>query len=531
MPARLVLIGLDAVEPTLVRRWAADGTMPALASLLSRGTSGSVRAVQGFYVGSTWPSFSTGLDPAGHGFHRIEQLEVGGYEFARPLESPAGVGGTPFWARASAAGQRVAVLDVPLTRLETDLNGIQMIEWGCHDSVFGFHAAPPELANRLLETVGPYPVPGNCDAPRPAAADFDEFARTLEHAVQLKSRLTRDILAQDEWDLLIQVFTEGHCAGHQCWHLHDPSHPAHDEAAFAVASDPVERVYRALDRAVAEIVEQAAEARVIVFSAHGMGSYRGADFLLAEILYRLGATTRPEISLRLPSTLGTRVSGRARAVWSATPWSIRERLRPFRARLATTGPPGARGVEAWADVGTSRCFPVPNGGPVSAVRLNVAGREPRGLLQPGSEVSAFCDQLAQELLAVVDERTGAPLIAAVTRTDELFSGVRRDSLPDLLVVWNDVVPTGSLAHAGGRGAVVRARSATIGVVEGRNSYGRTGEHVDRGFFVSVGQGVPAVERSDPVNVTDFHPTVCSLLGLPTGAVDGKAIPELAAPLL
>jgi predicted AlkP superfamily phosphohydrolase/phosphomutase len=163
---------------------------------------------------------------------------------------------------------------------------------------------------------------------------------------------------------------------------------------------------------------------------------------------------------------------------------------------------------------------------VSSIRLNLAGREPHGVLRPGAETDAFCEELAHDLLAVIDERTGLPVVAAVDRTDSLYTGARRDALPDLLVTWSDAVATGTLAHAGGRGATVRARSAKIGVVEGRNGYGRTGEHVPTGLFVCVGPGIPVGERRDPVELTAFHPTICSLLGLPAPAVDGDVMPEL-----
>lgn len=526
MPAKILLLGLDAADPVLLARWGAEGKLPAIRALVDQGTSGGVQGVEGFYVGSTWPSFYTGLSPAGHGFYRVEQLELGSYGFFRPLDIPGGLGGTPLWTLASEGGRRVAVLDVPLTRLDPGIHGLQIVEWGGHDAVFGFQASPPTLVSDVLGRVGEYPLPSDCDAERTTAADFEVFVRALEQAVEMKTALTLDLLEREDWDLFVQVFTESHCVGHQCWHLHDASHPAHDPRVRADLGDPLERVYRALDRAVGAVVAQAREATVLVLSAHGMSAYRGANFLLPEILYRLGVTVPAAVAAPARRDRGRRMPGVARAPWKRLPRIAQKSLRPLHRRPAGGAAVTPAGVWDWADVGASRCFPVPNGSPVSGIRLNVAGREPRGALKPGLEVDAFVEELARDLLDLVDERTGSPLIAAVDRTDSLYSGPKREALPDLLVTWSAEIATGTLGHAGGRGATVRVRSEKLGVVEGRNRYGRTGEHVPSGFFVCAGPGVPAVDRGDPVEVTDFFPTICGLLELPVPDVDGNVIPEL-----
>ncbi len=525
MPAKLLILGIDAASPILLRRWANEGVLPAIRGLMDRGASGSVRGVKGFFIGSTWPSFYSGLSPAGHGFYRIEQLRPGTYDFYRPLESPLGVGGTPFWRLASDAGRRVAVLDVPLSRLDPDLNGLQTVEWGSHDAVFGFRAAPPEIERDLLSRVGAYPLPVGCDGLRRTAADFERFVTGLELAVARKTELTLDVLGREDWDLFMQVFTEAHCAGHQCWHIHDPAHPAHDPQLLAAVGDPLERVYRAIDRAVAATLEQARDAHVLLVSPHGMSHYRGAGFLLPDILLRLAVTARPPER----RDLAHRSWAAARAVWKMLPETARSSLHPLAARLASGRDGGGRLPQLQADVGTSKCFPIPNGSPVGGIRLNLVGREPQGVLGTGTQTDAFCEELIGDLRVIIDERTGHPLIADVYRTDTLYAGARRAALPDLLVEWNGDVPTGTLAHAGGRGATVRATSAKIGAVEGANSYGRTGEHVPTGTFVFAGPGVPPTRREEPVSLMDFHPTICALLGVPAPGVDGVVLPEFVAP--
>lgn len=513
------MLGLDAAEPALIRRWAADGKLPFIRALMEAGTTGPLLGVDGFHVGSTWPSFYTGLSPAGHGFHRIDQVAPGTYDFFRPLDTPTGIGGVPFWKVASDAGKRVAVLDVPLTRLESDLNGIQIVEWGGHDAVFGFQTSPPTLADETLARVGAYPLPSDCDADRSTADDFERFVSGLELAVAKKTALTLALLDQDDWDLAIQVFTEGHCVGHQCWHLHDPTHPSHDRQMREAVGDPLERVYRALDAGVGAILEKAGATHVFLFSSHGMRGFHGADFLLPEILYRLGATTPP-------TPLHDRAARRARRLLRGTGLHTRAARRVHRRLTRRRSHP--RTLAYWADVGTSRCFPIPNGSPVSAIRLNLVDREPRGVLRAGREAERFCEELARDLESVVDDRTGSPLVVAVERTDSMYAGPRRDWLPDLLVVWNDVV-VGTLAHADGNDSTVRAYSDKIGTVEKQNSNQRTGDHHPNGLYAFTGPGIPAGASGEPVRLVDLYPTVCRLLGIQASHVDGDLIPGVVAP--
>ncbi len=49
--ARTLFLGLDACDPGLVRKYAADGDMPNLARLLTTGARGRYDNEAGFFVG------------------------------------------------------------------------------------------------------------------------------------------------------------------------------------------------------------------------------------------------------------------------------------------------------------------------------------------------------------------------------------------------------------------------------------------------------------------------------------------------
>jgi predicted AlkP superfamily phosphohydrolase/phosphomutase len=514
-PSKIVVVGIDAASPALLREWASAGLLPNVRALMDRGLSGRTRGVDGFFIGSTWPSFYTGVMPGAHGFHYLVQLRPGTYEYYSPVEHGI-VRHDAFWSRLSRAGRRVAILDVPLTRLDASLNGVQTVEWGGHDVVYGFQAAPLPLAGQIRASFGTHPFEGTCDRVGISADDYARFVSSLEEGAQRKGALTASLLQQGGWDFFMQVFTESHCVGHQCWHLHAPEHPAHDADVARQTGDPLRRVYASIDRALGHVVAAAGDAVVVLLVAHGMSHWYGADFLLPDILVRLGVA-RP-----VPVRTSRLLDG-ARQAWRRLPPGVRGPVARLRRSWA---PPPAPLPTIGMDPTTSLCFPHRNGQAVSGIRLNVAGREPLGRLSP-AEADAFGDRLAQDLLGIVDERTGMPIVRRVRWTRDVCSGAHAAELPDLLVEWSDDVATGSEKH-GGAGATVRAIVPGRGVVEGTNQFGRTGEHRSDGLFVAAGAGIGHGELERQISILDFAPTIAARLGVDADGWEGRVVPELLA---
>lgn len=519
---RVVVVALDAASPALLRRWTADGSLPNLRALMERGVIAATRNIEGFYVGSTWPSLYTGVSPARHGFHYQAQIVPGSYRLhyvpaGRLAKAPA------FWQAMSDAGRRVAILDVPLSQVCGPVNGIQVVEWGAHDAMCGFATSPPEIAAEILARYGPHPGGSSCDGRRTQAQEYVDFRDRLIRGVDRKTELTLDVMRREPWDFLMQVFTETHCVGHQCWHLHDPAHPAFDAATASRTGDPLHAVYRAADEAIGRIVAAAGDARLVVMTAHGMSYWYGAHFLLRDILCRLGVARAVEP----PRAARWRADAlrAARPAWQRMPERVRAPLRRVRDRMNRRSPAMSMPTIG-VDPARSACFALANGMTVSGIRLNVAGREPQGVLSPGSQVADFTRQLSADLLDIIDERTGQPLVSRVLVTRDLYCGSELDSLPDLLVEWADTIATGSAIVGSGVGARVAVSSPKIGRIEAENGFGRTGEHRPDGMLVAVDAELAPRRLDRPVALLDLAATFCAMVGVPLEGTDGRPVAEL-----
>lgn len=495
---RVLFLGFDAGDIHLILDWARAGTLPMLGALLDRGLQGTVEGLPGFWVGSTWPNFATGVSPARHGFHASRQIRPGSYDFFVPVPF-ALFRHEPFWNVLGRAGRRVAVLDVPLAGPSADLNGIQLAEWGNHDAVSPFRTWPPTLAAEVEASFGLHPTREKCDVRRDARQHAAFRDRLLE-GVATKLALTKHLLHRERWDFFAQVFTEGHCAGHQCWHIHDPTHSYHDAAVRQAVGDPVVESYVAIDRAIGELLDEVGrDTTVVLFASHGMEG-RTVYFSLDEILLRLGVAVAPRPNV-VESLLG------APYRWAGA--TVRALLGPVRDRLRSAFP-----APPVIDPATSQCFTVHDNGAVGSIRVNIVGREPRGLVEPGPALDAFCAALTRDLTAITNLETGTPVVRRVIRTAERYQGPCCDDLPDLLVEWNNDEPLTAIG------------SLKIGELRDPSWHCRTGGHHSAGLVIAAGPGIATGRLAQPVSIVDLAPTLAALLDVRLPDGDGRVIPEL-----
>src|SRR5262249_46983628 len=169
---------------------------------------------------------------------------------------PAQQKGEAFWDALSRAGRRVAILDLPDAPLVAPLNGIQLVNWGTHDSTNDTCRAFPDGVIADLEKRFGRPPPDHCDRDVQIIG-HKALLNGLRARVKNKLDISLHFLAREPWDFFATCFSEAHCVGHQSWHLHDPTHPRHDPALAAEIGDPLKTIYRMFDDALARLLDAA----------------------------------------------------------------------------------------------------------------------------------------------------------------------------------------------------------------------------------------------------------------------------------
>ncbi len=397
----------------------------------------------------------------------------------------------------SRAGKRVVVIDAPFARPAGELNGVQVTNWGTHDTwSWRRCSAPSSLIEDVVARFGDHPVP-YCDAEARSLADYENLRAGLVAGAQRKTAVLRHFLSMEDWDFFFGVFSESHCAGHQFWHFMDPGHPRHDASAPGTLRSAVRDVYRTIDAGLAAILQDLpADVPVFVFLSHGMGPYFAGSHLLGAVLERLGLSGTSEAA-DFPDRGTVGILWKLRRV---LPPKLRQALKARLPTLLAALWRFAHPVQSLWRPGM-RAFALPSHNMTGAIRINVKGREPLGVVAPGLEYETLCEELMAKLLELENSETGKLAVQWVRRARDLYEGARVEEMPDLFVEWDHSAPINAL------------RSSTIGTVNSVLAADRTGDHSAHGLLLGRGPGFRRGEVGQ-IRMQDVAPTLLELLDLP-----------------
>ena len=262
---------------------------------------------------------------------------------------------------------------------------------------------PESLSSDLYERLGPYRTLGWAEATWPLNEDrIDEkaFMDDLYRAFDDRAQVILQRLDTKQWDLLVGVIESTDRVQHMMWRLIDPSHPMYDKALAAKFGDAIERVYRRCDEFVGEVMSRVEPGTpIVIVSDHGFHSFRQSvnldTWLVQEGFMTLKGQAPGEKKLQDLFGGGT--------FWENVDWSK---------------------TKAYA-MGLGQVY------------LNLRGREGNGIVNPGADAKAVEEEIAKRLLALTDPKTGARMVDAVYKRDDIYRGAFVGNASELQVGFAD----------------------------------------------------------------------------------------------
>ncbi|PCJ53276.1 MAG: hypothetical protein COA73_15485 [Candidatus Hydrogenedentota bacterium] len=484
---RVLLIGLDGLEPTLVDRWMTEGRLPNLKKIATSGAHLPCASTTPFATFPAWTTCVTGVNPGRHGIFDFTRMVEGDYAIrftnATARRAPA------LWEVLSDAGKRCCVLGIPATYPPDKINGIAVsgFDSPVTQGVDASFVSPPEAYQDVKDW---------------KFADFQESnigegwhdmaLDRLLRGVATKERIAVDLMQREPWDFFMLVFGESDTVSHHFWMYHDPQsprfRPGHETA--------IQQVYERLDQAVGELVEAAGDDVVVgIVSDHGFGgSGTGVVHLnnwLAEKGYLQFAPGKDSLLKKVALTL--------------VPQSWRGHLFRRFEKLASRAESQSRfsGIDwknttAWSE--ELNYFP--------SIRINLAGREAQGQVAQ-ENYDHFVRKLCAEL-----ETWDA--IAHAWPREDLYDGEYAHRAPDIILelALEDGYSHSCLRARGGPAF----RRLEPHEYPGGKERGMNGNHRPTGVFM-LSEKVNASETS----LLDIAPTVYDLLGIPGPPMDGVSL--------
>ncbi len=501
---KAVILGLDGATFDLLLPRVESGQMPHLAALLERGAWGSLLSTTPPFSAQAWASLATGQNPARHGivdfWQHTADLDPGqrrSFVSARQIQSET------LWQIAGRHGRRVGIVNVPVTYPPQEVNGYLVSGFltppGRHDYAF-----PQGLRDEILTLVPDY-------EPDP----FDPLGATRRQILELGSwmekheQVARHLATRYSADLFFSVVQALDHLQHLFWF------DAVQNRGQGEYGSLVDDCYRLADDIIchrAGLLDGGTN--LFLVSDHGFGPahkwFHVNRFLQEQGLLTLGQAQS-----------GSAAGGLAR--FGLTP----QRLRALIRRADVLGLRRHVGRMARVTLGRrldqsltpavdwSRTYAISGSPATEGIFVNLKGREPDGLVEPGDEYEALRERLIQALLALRDPETSGAVVHAVYRREELYEGPFLDQLPDL------VFDLGEHPYLAGDSLTASH------VLEPLPRDFLQGRHRASGIFVAAGPDICPGVRLEGARIVDVAPTVLYALGLPIPKdVDGHPLLEI-----
>jgi predicted AlkP superfamily phosphohydrolase/phosphomutase len=482
----VLIIGWDGVDWKILRPLLDAGELPNLAKLIERGAHGDCLSTVPSHSWCAWPSFMTGLNPAGHAVFDILEHKPG---VSRRLPiTYHSIKGRTIFTDFSAADKTSLALNIPLTFPTPPMKG-KVVAGGVLPAARSY-THPTELQEEL-DRNAPFPVNGmswTTFRNRPEA-----FLEECAEITAQRQKAFEYLLDTTEWDFATIVYVSTDRIQHCLMEYIHPEHPSYPEMKDTAVAKQARAIYQQLDDGLARLLERTTENDlVMLMSDHGHQ-----------------ACTRCVTMDRVLKHLGFLEFGRGSFAFNLVRWGPGRRIArrlydifKLHGRVSIPASP--------IDWDKTRAYTsvVSTG---EGVSVNLKGREPQGTVDP-KDYEKVRQEVFDALSAFRDPDTGQSPIAKIYRKEEVMSGAFFDTAPDLLLV---PAPFYSLTHA--KGMVEEADWLS-------------GDHRLEGVIVATGPEVTPGPLAETVELIDLGPTSMAALGVPSAVPrDGKVIASLVGP--
>jgi predicted AlkP superfamily phosphohydrolase/phosphomutase len=223
------------------------------------------------------------------------------------------------------------------------------------------------------------------NARKDGAFNDDEYLKQANMVLEERLALLEYALEDYDDGLLFFYFSSSDLQSHIFWWTSDENHPIRSPDEAKKCFGHVQKLYQKLDTVIGDIADRyGSQASIFVMSDHGFANW-GTQFNLNSWLREMGFLQPPTCT----------------SILHDVDWSLTS----------------AYGLG------------------INGLYLNLKGREPDGIVEPGEKREELLTDLIERLEAVTDAK-GERVIRGVYRGDKVYSGSATELAPDLIVGYS-----------------------------------------------------------------------------------------------
>jgi len=516
---KVICIGLDGATFDLIHPWAGAGQLPHLERIMDDGVWGELASVMPPISAPAWTSFMTGKNPGKHGIFGFTKQMRGSYE-ARFVNRKL-IKAETLWKGLGDRGKKVIVVNVPITYPPEEVNGC-LVSGMDAPSTKSMYAYPPELRDEIDRvTRGQYRIHLHLGGYLINEKRKREAIDEILSAIDARTRVAQYLLEKYPWDFFMIKFDNPDQVQHYFWH------DMNQEGSMV--QNAILRVYQHLDSTLGRLMTYMDEnTALLIVSDHGAGPLNGKRIYINEWLRRKGLffTTDHSDGKKRRFASGGRVkklfSDALEKVYFDAGKIISYRVRN---RLGMSFSVMKAKLHAFASslntdwTKTKAYF----GGNLSAIYVNLQGREPHGIVKPGEEYEQVREDIIRGLESLVDPDDGDPVFDRVFRKEEVYHGPELEEAPDILFF-----PRNFSDYTVGKKVLKDDKKPVIARYP--SPKGVTANHRPNGIFLAKGKSIKKGGQIKGASIIDVFPTIYHMFGLEIpGDIDGSTLAAIFTP--
>lgn len=491
---KVTVIGLDGATFDVIGPWLSQGKLPVLHSLIENGTAGKLKSTIPSMSPVAWPSFYTGVNPGNHGI----------FDFFSPkrqkpikmiINSGANCHAAPFWKHFDKAGFKTGTFNVPMTFPPDNLENGFMISGLDTPDLQSEFTWPPALKDEISKKVGQYIIEAT-HTPE-TTRDPKKYLNLVLEVIEVREKTALHLLDNYELDVFTIVFTATDRAQHTLWKYMDKGHIDHVPGF----ENHILTIFQRVDKALGRILEKIGrQGDIIIMSDHGFQPVEKTIDLNQWLRENGYQTLKKNNFMDVLKFYGRDI--------------YKKIMKPV---LGSKEDDLRWPIEEIIDWNTTKAYYI---GAWGCLFINLAGREPNGIVKPGEEYDTLLDKLQKDLNILKDPDTNKSIIKSVLKRDDIYTGRFLDQSPDLTIIWEK-------NYNGSKSVFERSRNILRSAEVVTPAKRFSGDHEENGIFVFHSPKGKTGKKIKNASIMDICPTLFYLLGqkVPT-YLEGQVLTEI-----